>query len=160
MNINDFNKLVEGHLPPHHAGQLDSNSFFLQAQYGEGAPPGFASIERPERVPVLRHGPMVAHILDTAASSSGPLDPKLFSLLENDDMAQVAHHVSEALRYAVQYYRYGNRTGGSFGQGFGRDYGGGGGFGRGGKRPHDGGYGGGYSRPPFKRGGMGGWGHY
>ena len=23
-------------------------------QYGEGAPPGFASIERPERVPVLR----------------------------------------------------------------------------------------------------------
>ena len=100
---------------------------------------------------------MVAHILDTAASSSGPLDPKLYSLLENDDMAQVrgcrtlvwshpfctprwhsmyvvhlytftlvhlytleahhvylysvhlctqvAHHVSEALRYAVQYYR-------------------------------------------------------
>ena len=32
---------------------------------------------------------MIAHILDTAASASGPQDPKLLSLLENDDMAQV-----------------------------------------------------------------------
>ena len=32
---------------------------------------------------------MIAHILDTAASASGPHDPKLLSLLENDDMAQV-----------------------------------------------------------------------
>merc|ERR1712098_854903 len=87
----------------------------------------------------------------------------------NDDMAQAAHHVSEALRYALQYYRDATtRTRGGFGMGFGRGYGGGAGFNRGGmgrqgggyKRPLDGDYGGGYSRPPSKRGARGGWAGY
>ena len=38
---------------------------------------------------MCRHGPVVAHILDTAAASTGPSDPRLMTLLENDDMAQV-----------------------------------------------------------------------
>ena len=44
---------------------------------------------QPEMMPVLRHGPVLAHILETAISSQGPADPRLFTLLENDDMAQV-----------------------------------------------------------------------
>ena len=38
---------------------------------------------------MLRHGPMIAHILDTAITCTGPQDPRLFTLLENDQMAQV-----------------------------------------------------------------------
>ena len=41
---------------------------------------------------MFRHGPMVTHILDTAAASTGPSDPRLMTLLENDDMAQVASY--------------------------------------------------------------------
>ena len=66
-------------------------------------------------------------------------------------MAQAAHHVSEALRYAIQYYKEataGMRTG--FGMGYG-PVGPGGPGGPGGKRPYDyGKFGGGYSRPPSK----------
>ena len=55
LNIAEFNKLVEGGLQPHHAGELDCNMFFLSPQFGEGTPSGFpASTERPERMPVLR----------------------------------------------------------------------------------------------------------
>ena len=38
---------------------------------------------------MLRHGPVIAHILDTAITCTGPQDPRLFTLLENDQMAQV-----------------------------------------------------------------------
>ena len=48
-----------------------------------------------EHLPVLRHGPMIARILDTALASTGPGDPRLYHLLENDEMAQGAHHVSQ-----------------------------------------------------------------
>ena len=63
-------------------------------------------------------------------------------------MAQAAHHVSEALRYAIQYYKEataGIRTG------FGMGYGPTGPGAAGGKRPYDyAKFGGGYSRPPSK----------
>jgi len=36
----------------------------------------------------------------------GPSDPRLYHLLENDTMAQAAHHVSEALKCAINYYRW------------------------------------------------------
>ena len=42
-----------------------------------------------ETMPVLRHGPVLAHILDAAITCNGPSDPRLFTLLENDEMAQV-----------------------------------------------------------------------
>ena len=45
--------------------------------------------DRVDNLPVLRHGPMIAHILDTAITCTGPQDPRLFTLLENDQMAQV-----------------------------------------------------------------------
>ena len=37
----------------------------------------------------VRHGPVISHILDTAITCTGPQDPRLFTLLENDEMAQV-----------------------------------------------------------------------
>ena len=43
-----------------------------------------------DQLPVLRHGPVITHILDSAISCSGPSDPRLFTLLENDEMAQVS----------------------------------------------------------------------
>ena len=49
-------------------------------------------------MPVLRHGPVIAHILDTAITCTGPQDPRLFTLLENDQMAQV--------RYKYNYYMH------------------------------------------------------
>ena len=86
--------------------------------------------------------------LETAISCSGPSDPRLFTLLENDEMAQAAHHVSEALRYSIQYYKdatAGLRTG------FGMGYGPGGPGTRGGKRTGEVAmFGGGHSRPPPK----------
>ena len=42
-----------------------------------------------ETMPVLRHGPVLAHILDAAITCNGPSDPRLFTLLENDEMARV-----------------------------------------------------------------------
>lgn len=36
---------------------------------------------------------------------AGPKDPRLFHLLENDSEAQAAHHVAEALKTAIGYYR-------------------------------------------------------
>ena len=47
----------------------------------------------PEQLPVLRHGPVITHILDSAISCSGPSDPRLFTLLENDEMAQVGTRI-------------------------------------------------------------------
>ena len=44
-----------------------------------------------DQMPVLRHGPVIAHILDSAITCSGPSDPRLFTLLENDEMAQVCY---------------------------------------------------------------------
>ena len=39
----------------------------------------------------MRHGPVISHILDTAITCTGPQDPRLFTLLENDEMAQVGY---------------------------------------------------------------------
>merc|ERR1719300_2190557 len=102
-----------------------------------------------ELMPVLRHGPVIAHILDTAISSQGPADPRLFTLLENDDMAQAAHHVSEALRYAIQYYKEataGMRSGFGMGMGYGAM-----GPGQQGQKRNYSNFGGGYPRPPKKQ---------
>jgi len=154
LNINQFTKLVEGKLPPHSPHELDHNNFFLPPMRGEGA--SQASLDQisrsgqPELMPVLRHGPVIAHILDTAIASQGPADHRLFTLLENDEMAQAAHHVSEALRYSIQYYKEAtsNLRGGGFGMGYGPA-----GPQRGrGKRSYDdyANFGGGYSRPPSK----------
>ena len=60
--------------------------------------------DRVDNLPVLRHGPMIAHILDTAITCTGPQDPRLFTLLENDQMAQVKDnyqvnmHISKRLK--------------------------------------------------------------
>merc|ERR1719221_796049 len=63
-------KLVEGRLPPHSPHELDHNNFFLPPMRGEGASQtSMDQISRggqPELMPVLRHGPVIAHILDTA----------------------------------------------------------------------------------------------
>jgi hypothetical protein len=40
-----------------------------------------------------------------STSCIGPKDPRLYSLIENDMMAQAAHHVAEALKCAISYYR-------------------------------------------------------
>jgi len=155
LNINQFTKLVEGRLPPHSPHELDHNNFFLPPMRGEGASQiSMDQISRggqPELMPVLRHGPVIAHILDTAIASQGPADPRLFSLLENDEMAQAAHHVSEALRYSIQYYK--EATANMRGGGFGMGYGPAGPQGGRGKRPFDdyANFGGGYSRPPSKQ---------
>ena len=69
-----------------------TQGFFLAPARGEGASLSAGLGGGPDRVdnlPVLRHGPMIAHILDTAITCSGPQDPRLFTLLENDQMAQV-----------------------------------------------------------------------
>merc|ERR1712173_535576 len=134
-NINQFTKLVEGRLPPHSPHELDQISRGGQI----------------ELMPVLRHGPVIAHILDTAIASQGPADPRLVTLLENDEMAQAAHHVSEALRYSIQYYK--EATANMRGGGFGMGYGPAGPQGGRGKRPFDdyANFGGGYSRPPSKQ---------
>jgi hypothetical protein len=36
----------------------------------------------------------------------GPLDPRLMMLIQDDEMAQAAFHVSEALKFALTHYRY------------------------------------------------------
>ena len=56
-------------------------------------------------MPVLRHGEEIAYIVDTAYSATGPQDPTLFSLIQDDESAQRAFHVSEALKVAVQHYK-------------------------------------------------------
>jgi len=152
LNINQFTKLVEGRLPPHSPHELDHNNFFLPPMRGEGASQmSMDQISRGgqiELMPVLRHGPVIAHILDTAIASQGPADPRLVTLLENDEMAQAAHHVSEALRYSIQYYK--EATANMRGGGFGMGYGPGGPQGMRGKRSFDD-FGGGYSRHPSKQ---------
>eukprot|EP00090_Calanus_glacialis_P000637 TRINITY_DN10415_c0_g1_i1.p1 TRINITY_DN10415_c0_g1~~TRINITY_DN10415_c0_g1_i1.p1 ORF type:complete len:938 (+),score=322.63 TRINITY_DN10415_c0_g1_i1:89-2902(+) len=166
LNIAQFTKLVEGRLPPHSPHELDHNNFFLPPMRGEGASTTSMDLisrsGQPELMPVLRHGPVIAHILDTAIASQGPADPRLFTLLENDEMAQAAHHVSEALRYSIQYYKEAtaNLRGGGFGMGYG-PAGPQGGRGGHGKRPYDdyANFGGGYSRPPSKQQ-RHGWGGY
>jgi len=104
LNINQFNKLVEGNMPAHNPMELDHRNFFLPPEKGSGNVMDDIG-GMPEAMPVLRHGPQLAHILDTAMSSTGPKDPRLFHLLENDNMAQAAHHVAEALKTAIGYYR-------------------------------------------------------
>ena len=93
LNIAQFTKLVEGRLPPHSPHELDHNNFFLPPVRGDGASQTSMDLisraGQPELMPVLRHGPVIAHILDTAIASQGPADPRLFTLLENDEMAQV-----------------------------------------------------------------------
>jgi len=163
LNIAQFTKLVEGRLPPHSPHELDHNNFFLPPMRGEGASTTSMDLisrsGQPELMPVLRHGPVIAHILDTAIASQGPADPRLFTLLENDEMAQAAHHVSEALRYSIQYYK--EATANLRGGGFGMGYGPAGPQGGRGKRPYDdyANFGGGYSRPPSKQQ-RHGWGGY
>jgi len=133
LNIGQFTRLVEGKVPPHRPQELDRNNFYLPPVRGEGV--GLASSlsqgggQQQANLPVLRHGPVIAHILDSAISSSGPSDPRLFTLLENDDMAQAAHHVAEALRHAIQYYKEASQEA-SYGRGYGS-------AGPGGKRPND-----------------------
>lgn len=70
-----------------------TQGFFLAPARGEGASlTGLGGApDRVDNLPVLRHGPMIAHILDTAITCSGPQDPRLFTLLENDQMAQVKY---------------------------------------------------------------------
>ena len=51
--------------------------------------------DRVDNLPVLRHGPTIAHILDTAITCTGPQDPRLFTLLENDQMAQVRYKTTQ-----------------------------------------------------------------
>ena len=52
----------------------------------------------PEHLPVLLPY-MITRILDTALSSSGPDDPRLYTILENDKMEQGLHHVSQVISY-------------------------------------------------------------
>ncbi|XP_023321158.1 uncharacterized protein LOC111695917 isoform X2 [Eurytemora carolleeae] len=108
LNISQFNKLVEGGMPPHNPMELDHRNFYLPPEKGSGGPNTeiMNDIASPELMPVLRHGPVMAHILDTAMSCTGPSDPRLYHLLENDTMAQAAHHVSEALKCAINYYSF------------------------------------------------------
>jgi len=104
LNIGQFTKLIEGRLPAHSPDQLDCRGFHLPGEAGGPVLPA-PSPAALELLPVLKHGSAIAHILDTAVTSTGPTDPRLFTLLECDEMAQAAHHVSEALRYAIQYYK-------------------------------------------------------
>ncbi len=64
-------------------------------------------------LPVLRHGPEVAHMVEVAATASGPRDPSLMHLIEDDAMAQQAHHISQALQFALDFYK--EKVGLSFG---------------------------------------------
>ena len=79
-------------MPAHHAQELDHNGFFLAPVRGEGASMmnmDMMARNQMDQMPVIRHGPIISHILDAAISCSGPSDPRLFTLLENDEMAQV-----------------------------------------------------------------------
>jgi len=110
LNIQQFNRLVEGNMPPHNPVELDHRNFFLPPEKAASGPKEMINMMEdlggsPEMMPVLRHGPMLAHILDTAMSCTGPSDPRLHHLLENDQQAQAAHHISEALKFAIAYYR-------------------------------------------------------
>ena len=53
---------------------------------GEGASLSGLGPQAPDSVV---HDPIITHILDTAIMSTGPQDPRLITLLENDQMAKV-----------------------------------------------------------------------
>eukprot|EP00088_Acartia_fossae_P051852 TRINITY_DN5832_c0_g1_i10.p1 TRINITY_DN5832_c0_g1~~TRINITY_DN5832_c0_g1_i10.p1 ORF type:complete len:933 (-),score=328.00 TRINITY_DN5832_c0_g1_i10:867-3665(-) len=172
MDIKKYNALLDGKVPAHSQMDLDMNNFFL-APLKDYANPGAEKEAMQERMggmggpgmpgpggehlpPVLRHGPVVAHMLETCISAQGPMDPRLMNLIENDEMAQAAFHISEALKFSLTHYREKtNRpmSGGmGMGMGFGgmkRPMGGGGGFTGGNGAGFTGGFGGG-------RGGFGG----
>ena len=55
--------------------------------------------------PVIRHGMNVAEMVETAIKASGPADPQIRRMIDNDQMAQQAHHISTALKMAVEAYK-------------------------------------------------------
>jgi hypothetical protein len=112
LNIKQFTKLLEGNLPPHKQMELDVNNFFLPPLHDyladrrggrmeDDSMPG----EKYPDMPVVRHGPVIANMLENCIVAAGPLDPRLMLLVENDEMAQAAFHVSEALKFALTHYR-------------------------------------------------------
>ncbi len=56
-------------------------------------------------LPIFRHGLQVAEMLETAVVCTGPTDPSIRDLIEDDHMAQQAHHVSQALQFALDFYK-------------------------------------------------------
>ena len=73
-----------------------------------------------ESLPVLRHGLDVAQVVEGAILSTGPSDPILYSLIQNDDLAHKAHHIAAALHVALERYAEMKRGLGGFGMGRGR----------------------------------------
>ncbi len=58
-----------------------------------------------EPLPVLKHGPEVANMVEAAIMAAGPSYPLLSTLICDDDLAQKAYHICQALKFAVDYYK-------------------------------------------------------
>lgn len=54
---------------------------------------------------VFRHGPEAARICDAALTVTGPDDPLMKAIVNNDDDAQMAYHVHKALGFALDLYK-------------------------------------------------------
>ncbi len=73
----------------------------------EGPPLAREDPVRPDlsELPVYRHGRWVAEMVESAILATGPKDSALTDLIVDDEMAQKAHHISQALEYALDAYR-------------------------------------------------------
>jgi hypothetical protein len=99
LTMNVFQDIIQGKHPPVESALLDTvTGFYLSSK------PLLESSQDAEQ-PVLRHGLDLANMLEVAVTSSGPDDPFLMNLIKNDEMAQNAHHIAQALQCALDNYR-------------------------------------------------------
>jgi len=112
LNMKSFQRLVDGQLPPTQPNMLGLNNFALAPNFNrerERDAENEKAMQELEStlpdVPVLRHGPLVVHMIETCINSPGPHDPRLMNLIDSEKTAQVAFHVSEALRTSLDHFR-------------------------------------------------------
>jgi len=111
-----FQNLVKGKLPivpaelatRHRTNMLRGGE--LEALVGPLEPPSGGNqindrSPRLDSLPVFRHGTDAVRICDEALSVSGPADPRIFRIIQNDENAQMAFHIHKALGYALDEYK-------------------------------------------------------
>jgi hypothetical protein len=82
------------------ANKGQSKTVYLKSLLDPIAPPPPV-----EPTPVLNHGLDVAEVVEGAIQASGPDDPVLNRLIQNQDIAMKAYHIASALKVAVDKYK-------------------------------------------------------